>query len=53
MLAVRFRAIDGKGLSPFQIRAVVGRIHREVVLTSWDRHMSDREQNPTELKSEV
>ncbi len=28
MLAVRFRAIDGKGLSPYLIRGVVGRIHR-------------------------
>ena len=37
MLAVRFRAIDGKGLSPFWIRDVVGRIHRVVVLTSLPR----------------
>jgi len=28
MLAVRFRAIDGRGLSPHKIRGVVGRIHR-------------------------
>jgi hypothetical protein len=28
MLAVRFRAIDGRGLAPHKIRSVVGRIHR-------------------------
>jgi hypothetical protein len=28
MLAVRFRAIDGRGLAPHKIRGVVGRIHR-------------------------
>ncbi len=28
MLAVRFRAIDGRGLSPHKIRSVVGCIHR-------------------------
>ena len=28
MLAVRFRAIDGRGLSPHKTRSVVGRIHR-------------------------
>jgi hypothetical protein len=42
MLAVRFRAIDGRGLSPHKIRGAVGRIHRFNGLLRSESHFLGR-----------